>query len=108
MADCRIMPTRKCPKSRPDGCGKLPCARFESDDETPWTQASEAEQFPPGCNCERISADTSADVPGTKFVRGRSDPPCKVHWSRERSLYDVAWQRGYDYATGTRRAPHGE
>jgi hypothetical protein len=31
---CRQMPTRKCP---PTGCpADGPCARFESDDETPW------------------------------------------------------------------------
>jgi hypothetical protein len=37
MAQCTILPTRKCPKSYGDeGCGDRLCARFESDDETPW------------------------------------------------------------------------
>jgi hypothetical protein len=49
--------------------------------------------FPPGCSCERINVDTTHDVPGTQFVRGRSDPPCKVHLPKERALYDHAYTR---------------
>lgn len=48
-----------------------------------------ADDFPPGCTCERINVDTSADVPGTKFIRGHSDPPCKVHLPSERALWDA-------------------
>lgn len=33
-AMCRRMETRRCPTL--EGCGDTPCARFESDDETPW------------------------------------------------------------------------
>jgi len=33
---CRVMPTRACPRSYAGQCGDRPCARFESDDETPW------------------------------------------------------------------------
>lgn len=33
---CRVMPTRHCPASYGMVCGDRPCARFESDDETPW------------------------------------------------------------------------
>lgn len=33
---CRIMETRTCPQSYGAACGERPCARFESDDETPW------------------------------------------------------------------------
>jgi hypothetical protein len=33
---CREMETRHCPLSFNGPCGEKPCARFESDDETPW------------------------------------------------------------------------
>lgn len=33
---CREMPTRHCPAVYVGVCGDRPCARFESDDETPW------------------------------------------------------------------------
>lgn len=33
---CRIMPTRHCPEVFGGVCGDRPCARYESDDETPW------------------------------------------------------------------------
>lgn len=33
---CRQMPTRNCPAAYGAVCGDRPCARFESDDETPW------------------------------------------------------------------------
>lgn len=33
---CRVMPTRSCPRAYAGVCGDRPCARFESDDETPW------------------------------------------------------------------------
>lgn len=35
-AVCRRMETRTCPPSYNGPCGDRPCARFESDDETPW------------------------------------------------------------------------
>jgi hypothetical protein len=35
---CRVMPTRGCPPSYAGVCGPRPCARYESEDETPWTQ----------------------------------------------------------------------
>lgn len=59
--------------------------------------------FPPGCSCERINVDTFADVPGTQFIRGRSDPPCKVHLPEERALYDVAYERGFQAGGGLER-----
>lgn len=33
---CRELETRACPKSYGDVCGDRPCARYESEDETPW------------------------------------------------------------------------
>ena len=33
---CRVMPTRGCPSSYAGECGARLCARYESDDETPW------------------------------------------------------------------------
>ncbi|MGW4525153.1 hypothetical protein [Amycolatopsis sp. NPDC004378] len=33
---CRQIPTRHCPAVYDDVCGDRPCARFESEDETPW------------------------------------------------------------------------
>lgn len=33
---CREMPTRHCPVVYDGVCGERPCARFESEDETPW------------------------------------------------------------------------
>lgn len=40
-APCREMPTRACPESYGDtGCDGRPCARFESDDPTPWLATS--------------------------------------------------------------------
>jgi len=34
---CRVMPTRACPVVFAGVCGDdRPCARFESEDETPW------------------------------------------------------------------------
>lgn len=39
---CSIMGTRRCPSSYgDDGCGERLCARFESDDETPWVSDDE-------------------------------------------------------------------
>ncbi|MEU3507921.1 hypothetical protein ABZ733_08315 [Streptomyces longwoodensis] len=35
-ASCRRMETRACPPSYNGPCGDQPCARFESDDPTPW------------------------------------------------------------------------
>ncbi|MFE6362933.1 hypothetical protein ACFVP3_23405 [Streptomyces sp. NPDC057806] len=35
-ATCRVMETRTCPESYAGPCGDRPCARFESDDPTPW------------------------------------------------------------------------
>jgi hypothetical protein len=53
------------------------------------------EDFPPGCNCERIDVGTNADLPSTQFVRGRSDPPCRIHLRAERVLWDDGYRRGY-------------
>jgi hypothetical protein len=36
---CREMPTRACPESYAATCGPRPCARFESDDESPWLES---------------------------------------------------------------------
>lgn len=36
-ATCRRVPTCTCPPSYNGPCGDRPCARFESDDPTPWT-----------------------------------------------------------------------
>ncbi|MGY1498573.1 hypothetical protein ACW4TU_18570 [Streptomyces sp. QTS52] len=36
LATCRTMETRTCPASYAGPCGERPCARFESDDPTPW------------------------------------------------------------------------
>lgn len=33
---CREMPTRHCPAGYGDVCGPRPCARYESEDESPW------------------------------------------------------------------------
>lgn len=33
---CRVMNTRHCPAVYDSVCGDRPCARFESNDETPW------------------------------------------------------------------------
>lgn len=33
---CREMPTRHCPALYEGVCGERPCARFQSEDETPW------------------------------------------------------------------------
>lgn len=36
---CRVMPTRRCPPAYEGVCGEdRPCARFESEDETPWLE----------------------------------------------------------------------
>lgn len=40
VAQCRQMETRVCP---PMGCVDKPCARFESDDPTPWLTIEEVE-----------------------------------------------------------------
>jgi len=40
ISDCRLMPTRKCPRSL-GTCGEL-CARLESDDEAPWRETRPA------------------------------------------------------------------
>lgn len=44
---CRRMETRICPPSYGRPCGERPCARFESDDPTPWldTSADEASYY---------------------------------------------------------------
>lgn len=39
LASCRLMITRRCPQLYGEhGCGSLPCARIESDDEAPWLE----------------------------------------------------------------------
>lgn len=53
-----------------------------------------ADEFPQGCTCERINVDLSSDVPGTQWIRGRSDPPCRVHLDRLREV----WEAGYRQA----------
>ncbi|WP_314411406.1 hypothetical protein [Streptomyces sp. DSM 40484] len=40
-ATCRVMETRTCPESYNGPCGERPCARFESDDPTPWLAPSD-------------------------------------------------------------------
>lgn len=35
-ARCRVMQTRTCPQSHDGPCEDQPCARFETDDPTPW------------------------------------------------------------------------
>lgn len=44
---CREQETRHCPKIYNDVCGDRPCARFESDDDTPWLPEIE-EVYGPG------------------------------------------------------------
>lgn len=45
---CSILATRSCPRSYgEDGCGDRLCARFESDDETPWRADGTCSK--PGC-----------------------------------------------------------
>jgi hypothetical protein len=44
LAACRRMETRTCPPSYNGPCGDRPCARFESDDPTPWLDTSTEEQ----------------------------------------------------------------
>ncbi|MFM9542292.1 hypothetical protein [Streptomyces turgidiscabies] len=41
-AACRRMETRTCPPSYNGPCGDRPCARFESEDPTPWLDTAEA------------------------------------------------------------------
>lgn len=47
MASCRILDARQCPSQWSAGCGDRPCARFESDDETPWIQEPQAREVGP-------------------------------------------------------------
>lgn len=54
---CRRMLTRHCPASYGDVCGDRPCARFESDDPTPWQPELDAEYGP-----ESIRRDTARAV----------------------------------------------
>lgn len=49
---CRQLPTRHCPAVFEGVCGDRPCARYESDDASPWaaeldarTAAEAADQF---------------------------------------------------------------
>jgi hypothetical protein len=43
---CRVMDTRGCPDSYGDVCGPRPCARFESDNGTPWLTEPDREERP--------------------------------------------------------------
>lgn len=43
---CRVLPSRTCPPSY-GSCGDRPCARFETDDPTPWTTSPAAAAAPP-------------------------------------------------------------
>lgn len=52
-----------------------------------------ADQLPPGCTCARINVDMTGDVPGTQWIRGRSDPPCRVHLRQERALWDAGYRQ---------------
>lgn len=66
---CRIMETRSCPTSYAGPCGDRPCARFESDDPTPWT-----EQVPAADENQalRWSRRESLLVLLTRLQRGRA------------------------------------
>lgn len=49
---CREMPTRHCPLVFEEPCGSRVCARFESDDETPWLpELSPKEEQSPLTSC---------------------------------------------------------
>lgn len=88
MAEAPVTPC-KCT----DACCRDLSAHIHRADVVELVDAVEL-QFPPGCNCERIDVGTSQDEPGTKFIRGRSDPPCRVHLPSERALYDAGYAAG--------------
>ena len=44
--ECRRMETRHCPVVYAGVCGDRPCARFESEDETPWLPEIAVDTFP--------------------------------------------------------------
>lgn len=51
---CRVMPTRHCPVVFAGVCGTRPCARFDSDDESPWLADIRhrcVAPHRPGCEC---------------------------------------------------------
>ncbi|MEW2567674.1 hypothetical protein [Streptomyces sp. NPDC047070] len=59
-ATCRRMETRTCPPSYNGPCGTRPCARFESDDPTPWLDTPVPSATPSGIRglLEHVGIDT--------------------------------------------------
>jgi hypothetical protein len=45
MIRCRVMLTRRCPPRYHGPCGERPCARFESDDLSPWLTVLDAHRL---------------------------------------------------------------
>lgn len=79
---CRVMPTRRCPDVYNDVCGDRPCARFESDDETPWL----AELHDPECTCPREIRPLGrlyGVSMGKGWVRLDTDFRCPVHGGQD-------------------------
>ncbi|WP_330349251.1 hypothetical protein [Streptomyces sp. NBC_00582] len=74
-AMCRVMETRTCPPSYYGPCGDRPCARFESNDPTPWLDGAEA----PAARCEHRGPH-----PGfTCAEADASQPYFNVRWEQE-------------------------
>ncbi|GGQ48651.1 hypothetical protein [Streptomyces asoensis] len=64
-AACRVMDTRTCPPTYNGPCGDRPCARFESDDPTPWLDTAPAAEPPaddadPAPNLLHVLVDRAA------------------------------------------------
>lgn len=62
---CRVMDTRTCPPAYNGPCGDRPCARFESDDPTPWLDTAPAAEPPaddadPAPNLLHVLVDRAA------------------------------------------------
>ncbi|MFE3169309.1 hypothetical protein [Streptomyces sp. NPDC059224] len=55
LATCRRMETRTCPESYNGPCGDRPCARFESEDPTPWLDTAAAPATEEQLSVKRIS-----------------------------------------------------
>jgi hypothetical protein len=74
------MPTRHCPAVYDGQCGPdRPCARFESEDETPWL--SEMTTHPPTGDDEAMTGPQQVTIPGVAVNGGIAPGPDGKAWT---------------------------
>ncbi|MEU1478927.1 hypothetical protein [Streptomyces sp. NPDC005760] len=85
-AACRHMHTRTCPPSYNGPCGERPCARFESDDPTPWQHA--------GGDLAAVQAALERVRETCQGVRARRGPGGMINATQILGLLSLTWPDG--------------